>query len=53
MSGKVFRIGHIGDMNEISILGAIAGVELAMLGHGLSLRPGSGVGAAIDYFRST
>ena len=53
VSGKVFRIGHIGDMNEISILGAIAGVELAMLGHGLSLRPGSGVGAAIDYFRST
>jgi hypothetical protein len=25
--GKVFRIGHIGDMNDVSMLGAIAGVE--------------------------
>jgi alanine-glyoxylate transaminase/serine-glyoxylate transaminase/serine-pyruvate transaminase len=51
--GKVFRIGHIGDMNEISMLGAIAGAEMAMLDNGFDIKPGSGVGAAIEYYRST
>lgn len=51
--GKVFRIGHIGDMNEISMLGAIAGAEMAMLDHGFDIKPGSGVGAAIEYYRAT
>ncbi len=49
--GKVFRIGHIGDMNEISMLGAIAGAEMAMLDHGFAIKPGSGVGAALEYYR--
>ncbi|MBU6381219.1 MAG: aminotransferase class V-fold PLP-dependent enzyme [Betaproteobacteria bacterium] len=31
MAGKVFRIGHLGDMNEPTILGALAGIEAAML----------------------
>ena len=53
VAGKIFRIGHIGDLNEVSILGAIAGVEMAMLDHGFDVIPGSGVGAAIDYFRLT
>jgi alanine-glyoxylate transaminase/serine-glyoxylate transaminase/serine-pyruvate transaminase len=30
LAGKVFRIGHVGDMNDVSLLGAIAGVEMAM-----------------------
>lgn len=51
--GKVFRIGHIGDMNEVSMLGAIAGAEMAMLDNGFDIKPGSGVGAAIEYYRST
>ena len=53
VAGKIFRIGHIGDLNEISILGAIAGVEMSMLDHRFEIQPGSGVGAAIDYFRMT
>jgi alanine-glyoxylate transaminase/serine-glyoxylate transaminase/serine-pyruvate transaminase len=53
VSGKVFRIGHIGDMNDVSLLGAIAGVEMAMLDHGFDIKPGSGVGAAVEYYRST
>lgn len=53
VAGKVFRIGHIGDMNDVSMLGAFAGVEMAMLDHGFNITPGSGVGAAIDYYRST
>lgn len=30
LAGRVFRIGHLGDMNEATILGALAGVEAAM-----------------------
>ncbi len=53
VAGKVFRIGHIGDMNDVSMLGCIAGVEMAMLDHGFDITPGSGVAAAIEYYRST
>jgi len=51
VAGKVFRIGHIGDMNDVSMLGAIAGVEMALLDHGFDIKAGSGVGAALDYYR--
>ncbi len=53
VAGKVFRIGHIGDMNDVSLLGCIAGVEMAMLDNGFDITPGSGVAAAIEYYRST
>jgi len=53
LAGKVFRIGHMGDMNDVSMLGCIAGVEMAMLDHGFDIKPGSGVAAAIEYYRST
>jgi alanine-glyoxylate transaminase/serine-glyoxylate transaminase/serine-pyruvate transaminase len=53
VAGKVFRIGHIGDMNDVSLLGAIAGVEMALLDNGFDIKAGSGVGAAIEYYRST
>ena len=51
--GKVFRIGHMGDMNDVSMLGAIAGAEMAMLDAGFDIKAGSGVAAAIEYYRST
>ncbi len=53
VAGKVFRIGHIGDMNDVSMLGAIAGVEMALLDNGYDIVPGSGVAAAIEYYRAT
>jgi len=53
VAGKVFRIGHIGDMNDVSMLGAIAGVEMALLDNGIAITAGSGVGAALDYYRAT
>ena len=53
VSGKLFRIGHLGDLNEVSLLGVIAGTEMAMLDSGIRIDPGSGVGAAIKYYRST
>jgi alanine-glyoxylate transaminase / serine-glyoxylate transaminase / serine-pyruvate transaminase len=51
VAGKVFRIGHLGDLNELMLMGAVAGAEMAMLDVGVKVKPGSGVGAASDYWR--
>ncbi|AWN41622.1 aminotransferase class V-fold PLP-dependent enzyme [Methylobacterium durans] len=51
VAGKVFRIGHVGDLNELSLLGAIAGAEMSMLDNGIKVTPGSGVAAASSYLR--
>ncbi|MGZ8162168.1 MAG: aminotransferase class V-fold PLP-dependent enzyme [Methylobacter sp.] len=53
VAGKVFRIGHLGDMNDVSMLGALSGVEMALLDNGFNIKPGSGVAAAMEYYRST
>jgi alanine-glyoxylate transaminase/serine-glyoxylate transaminase/serine-pyruvate transaminase len=53
MAGKLFRIGHLGDMNELMLMGAIAGAEMAMRDVGIKVTPGSGVAAAGEYWRST
>ncbi|HMK14762.1 MAG TPA: alanine--glyoxylate aminotransferase family protein [Burkholderiales bacterium] len=52
VAGKLFRIGHLGDLNELMLMGAIAGAEMAMLDVGIKVKPGSGVGAASDYWRN-
>jgi alanine-glyoxylate transaminase / serine-glyoxylate transaminase / serine-pyruvate transaminase len=51
MAGKLFRIGHLGDLNELMLLGAIAGAEMAMRDVGIDVVPGSGVAAAEGHFR--
>ncbi len=53
MAGKLFRIGHLGDLNELMLLGGIAGAEMAMRDVGIKVTPGSGVAAAQEYWRST
>ena len=53
MAGRLFRIGHLGDLNECMLLGGIAGAEMAMRDVGMKITPGSGVGAAEEYWRST
>jgi len=53
VAGKVFRIGHLGDLNDVSCLAAIAGTEMALLDNGIEIQPGIGVGAAIEYYRNT
>jgi alanine-glyoxylate transaminase/serine-glyoxylate transaminase/serine-pyruvate transaminase len=52
VAGKVFRIGHLGDCNELMLLSAIGGAELAMIDCGLPIEPGSGVAAAQRYWRA-
>jgi len=51
VAGKLFRIGHLGDLNEVMLLGAIAGAEMAMLDCGIRVEPGSGVAAASEFWR--
>ncbi len=52
VAGKLFRIGHLGDLNELMLMGAIAGAEMAMLDVGVEVQPGSGVAAASNYWRT-
>ena len=51
VAGKVFRIGHLGDLNELMLIGALGGAEMAMLDVGIRIEPGSGVAAAMKYWR--
>ena len=51
LAGKVFRIGHLGDLNDLMCLGAISGVEMAMRDAGIPVQPGSGVAAAQESYR--
>jgi alanine-glyoxylate transaminase/serine-glyoxylate transaminase/serine-pyruvate transaminase len=52
VAGKLFRIGHLGDLNELMVLGALGGAEMSMLDVGIKIEPGSGVAAAQKYWRS-
>jgi len=49
LAGKVFRIGHLGDTNDLTIVGALAGVEMSLALAGVPHHP-AGVRAAMDYF---
>ena len=53
VAGKVFRIGHLGNLNELMVLTALAGAEMALRDAGIPLAFGSGVGAAQEHFRQT
>ena len=46
VAGKLFRIAHLGDMNEVHLMAAINGAEMAMFDCGVALQPGSGSAAA-------
>ena len=48
LAGKVFRIGHLGDFNDLGLLGTLAGVEMGLALAGVPHRPG-GVGAALSW----
>ena len=48
LGGKVFRIGHLGDLNEPMILGTLGVVEMSLRANGVPHGRG-GVDAAMDY----
>ena len=46
--GKVFRIGHLGDLNDLMIAGTLSGVEMGLAASRVPFKPG-GVTAALEY----
>ena len=49
VKGRMFRIGHLGDCNDLTLVAALAGCEMGLKLAGVNLA-GSGVHAAMDYF---
>ncbi len=52
LDGRVFRIGHLGDLNELALAGALAGVEMGLRLARVPHRPG-GVDAALEHLTDT
>ena len=50
LKGRVFRIGHLGALNELEVLATLAGVEMALLTTGVKVPLGAGVVAAEGFF---
>ena len=51
VSGKVFRIGHLGMLTDAMMLSGLGVAEMVMLDLGLDIKLGSGVAAAQEYYR--
>ena len=51
LAGKVFRIGHLGDFNDLMLMGTLAGVEIGLQAAAVPHRT-DGVRAAIDFLAS-
>jgi alanine-glyoxylate transaminase / serine-glyoxylate transaminase / serine-pyruvate transaminase len=48
LADKVFRIGHLGDFNDLMLAGTLSGIEMGLAVAGVPHRPG-GINAALDY----
>ena len=48
LTGRVFRIGHLGDFNDLMLAGTLGGVEMGLAAAGVPFTRG-GVTAALDY----
>jgi len=51
VKGRMFRIGHLGDSNDLTLMAALSGVEMGLKLAGVATS-GSGVQAAMDFFAS-
>ncbi len=51
LAGKVFRIGHLGDFNDLTLMGTLAGCEMGLQLAGVPMKK-EGVQAAMDYLAS-
>jgi len=48
LKGKIFRIGHIGYYDPMDIVNSLAAVESALIKNGQAIKPGTGVGRALE-----
>lgn len=53
VSGKVFRIGHLGKLTEVMVLAGLATAEMAMKDLDYPVELGAGVAAAQEFYRNT
>src|SRR5262249_41693708 len=51
--GQVFRIGHLGRLSEVELLGGLAGIEMTLRTFGLPVSLGAGLAAAEQYLVET
>jgi alanine-glyoxylate transaminase/serine-glyoxylate transaminase/serine-pyruvate transaminase len=49
VKGRVFRIGHLGSLNELELLGGLAGVEMTLRTFGIPVPLGAGLAAAEQF----
>lgn len=49
VKGTVFRIGHLGNLNALELLGGLAGVEMALKQFGVPVKLGAGLAAAQEF----
>jgi alanine-glyoxylate transaminase/serine-glyoxylate transaminase/serine-pyruvate transaminase len=52
LADRVFRIGHLGDFNDLMLIGTLAGVEMGLRDAGVPYRAG-GVQAAMEVLGQT
>ncbi|MBI3085963.1 MAG: aminotransferase class V-fold PLP-dependent enzyme [candidate division NC10 bacterium] len=52
LKGKIFRIGHLGDFNDLMLAGTLSGVEMGLALAGVPFTRG-GAAAALEYLSST
>jgi len=52
LAGRVFRIGHLGDLGDVSLAGVLCGIEMGLTLTGVPIA-GDGVRAALDYLTAT
>ena len=52
VKGKMFRIGHLGECNDVSLMGTLCAVEMGLAVAGVALK-GSGVTAAMEVLKTT
>jgi alanine-glyoxylate transaminase/serine-glyoxylate transaminase/serine-pyruvate transaminase len=53
VKGRVFRIGHLGSLNELELLGGLSGVEMTLRSFGVPVPLGAGLAAAEAYLLQT
>jgi alanine-glyoxylate transaminase/serine-glyoxylate transaminase/serine-pyruvate transaminase len=53
VKGRVFRIGHLGHLNELELLGGLSGVELTLRSFGVPVPLGAGLAAAEAHLLET
>jgi alanine-glyoxylate transaminase/serine-glyoxylate transaminase/serine-pyruvate transaminase len=51
VQGRVFRIGHLGDFNDLMLAGTLCGVEMGLAAAGIPFNKG-GINAALDYLEN-